>query len=268
MKKVVIYIALLSVAFIFMSNRSGRTRVSGQGATTSPGESGQFCGSVGCHLGNTFQTDVQLELRDEDGNLVNEYIPGQDYSVNIDIGHTGIPAGYGFQIVSLRDSDDSGISNFFDLPGLTQESSSLQRQYIEQSTIIPVDNIDLNWTAPESGTGNVTFYVAGNAVNGNGNSGGDSADTTQLTITEEIMSSIDGISDHSTIKVYPNPAQNFITIDSDVELLEIDMIDVQGHIVRQIQGHTEEIGDLPTGMYYIKAISKDGQSSVNRLIKI
>ena len=133
MNKVLIYIALLSVAFITMSNRSGRTRVSGQGATTSPGESGQFCGSVGCHLGNTFETDVQLELRDVDGNLVNQYIPGQDYSVNINIGHTGTPAGYGFQIVSLRDSDDSGINNFFDLPDLTQESTALQRQYIEQS---------------------------------------------------------------------------------------------------------------------------------------
>jgi hypothetical protein len=267
MKKVIIYIAAVSIAFIFMSNSRGRAFTSGQGATTAPGESGQTCGSIGCHSGSAFETEVQLEIRDVDGNLVDGYIPGQEYAVNINVGHIGLPAAYGFQIVSLRDSDDNGINNFFNLPSLTQEVTVEQRQYIEHSSRLPEDNINLNWTAPELGTGDVTFYVAGLAVNGNGNSAGDNADTTQITLVEEIMSSTETISNLNTINVYPNPTKDFITIDSDSEIVEAHIINVQGQVVKQINGTTEDIGDLSTGMYYIKAISKEGVISINQLIK-
>ncbi len=267
MKKTFIYIALISVAFIFMSNRRGRTSQTGQPSTTAPGESGQYCGSIGCHSTTTYETDIRLALTDADGNVVDQYNPDEDYTVNIEIGHVGTPAGYGFQIVSLRDSDESGINNFFDLPALTQEATALNRQYIEQSDRLPNDNISLNWTAPTNGTGDVTFYVAGNAVNGNGSSGGDSGDTTRLTIKEEIMSSINGINNDYDIVVYPNPAQDQISIMSDIPIDKAYVIDASGKLIKEIRNNTAIISDINNGLYYVKTINDKGQTSVMNFVK-
>jgi hypothetical protein len=267
MKKTLIYIALLSTAFIFMSNRGGRTTQTGQGATTAPGESGQYCGSIGCHSTSTYETDIKLAFTDADGNIVSEYNPGEDYTVNIEIGHIGNPAGYGFQIVSLRDSDDSGINNFFDLPAQTQEASSMNRQYIEQSDRLPNDNISIKWTAPNDGTGDVTFYVAGNAVNGNGSSGGDSSDTTRLTIKEGMLSSVSRVSNDFDMVIYPNPAQDQISIMSEATITKAYIIDVTGKVIKEIRNNNAQISDFNNGLYYVKTINDEGDISVADFIK-
>ena len=117
------------------------------------------------------------------------YIPGDDYTVVIDIDHTGNPAGYGFQIVSLQDSDDTGINNFSNFPAQTSDVLINERQYVEHNDRLGSPTIELSWTAPEAGTGDITFYAAGNAVNGNGGTSGDTADTSRFSIREEIVSS-------------------------------------------------------------------------------
>ena len=45
-------------------------------------------------------------------------------------------------------------------------------------------DFEFDWTAPANGSGPVTFYVAGNAANGNGNPTGDHIYTNSLSITE------------------------------------------------------------------------------------
>jgi uncharacterized protein (TIGR03118 family) len=45
-------------------------------------------------------------------------------------------------------------------------------------------DFEFDWTAPANGSGPVTFYVAGNAANGNGNPTGDHIYTSSLSITE------------------------------------------------------------------------------------
>ncbi|WP_321470352.1 TIGR03118 family protein [uncultured Paludibaculum sp.] len=45
-------------------------------------------------------------------------------------------------------------------------------------------DFELDWTAPAAGSGAVTFYVAGNAANNNGNNQGDHIYTSSLSITE------------------------------------------------------------------------------------
>jgi len=270
MKKQILFsLIIVSTALSLMSNRGGRTTRTGQGATTAPGETGQFCGSFGCHSGTTFGANVMVALIDADGNPVQQYTPGEDYTVNVNIGHTGTPAGYGFQIVSLRDSDDTGVNNFFDLPTMTQEVMSMSRQYIEQSDRLESDEISIKWTAPENGTGDITFYASGNAVNGNGGSSGDSGDTTRITITENIMSSILTTDrDESSVVVYPNPTSDFLYINDNESYKSLQLLDEKGAVIRQVKSTTVDLRELSSGLYYLRVMRKDGTTQVKQVLRM
>jgi hypothetical protein len=65
---------------------------------------------------------------------------------------------------------------------------------------------NVNWTAPSAGTGAVTLWVAGNAVNGNGNNGGDGWNLNSFVVPEA-----------------PKP-QNDITLKEGWNLISVNLI--------------------------------------------
>ncbi len=252
-----------------MSNRSGRAFTSGNGATTAPGESGTYCGSFGCHFSGSFDPEGQIKLLTTDSLEVDKYIPGEGYIIKINIEHNGTPAGYGFQLVGLKSDDNSGISGFTNLPNKVQQVSLGDRQYIEHEDILQTNPIYLNWTAPESGIGNIDFYGAVNVVNGNSESTGDGADTTQLKITEDIMSSLSEYKLNSaTILVYPNPASDLINIESNQSINSVSIINLEGRMVKSISSPNLKIMDvsnLHAGVYVIHIITGVGTIEVKRI---
>lgn len=252
MKNIILLLIVGTACLTLTSNRSGRTSITGQGVTTAPGESGQYCGSVGCHFNGAFDPELKITLTDSQGNLVNNYIPNETYTVNMQIDHTGNPAGYGFQIVSLKDSDNSGINTWADLTSQMQGVNVDDRQYIEQRTIITNELIQLTWTAPEVGTGSVSFYGVGNAVNGNGTSAGDGADTSFLKIVEDEMSSFNELNLAKT-KVYPNPATDYINIESDYSIRTFEIYNNLGQKFdsQLTNNNSIDVSQLASGVYFI-----------------
>jgi hypothetical protein len=62
------------------------------------------------------------------------------------------------------------------------------------------------------------------------------------------------------LKVYPNPTQEFVNIEGDVQSLEqILLFNFKGSLVRRIQKieSTIDLSDLSKGSYYLYLISKD-----------
>ena len=267
MKRLSLLCVALCSLILFTSNRIGRGFASGQPQTTAPGEPGQYCGSFGCHFSNAFDPVAQLSLIRDDGVIVDEYKPGHTYTVQLVIEHTGFPAGYGFQMVSLRDEDDSAINNFVNLPEFVRQVNIADRQYVEQNRLILSDTINLEWIGPEGETGAVTFYAAGNAVNGNGNTSGDGADTTRLTIQEKLTLSIADVDLSDQINVYPNPADDFIQISGKMDYQNLEIWDLNGQLILRTTDSEVLLQDISKGMYLIKANYPEG-SAVKRLIKI
>lgn len=260
---------LAAACFFLMSNRSGRSAITGQGATASPGESGQYCGSFGCHFSGAFDPIAKLTLLDKDSNQVQQYIPGEEYIVELDADLTGFPSGYGFQIVALNADDNSGVNGFTDnLPSRTRSLNIGDRQYIEQTNIIPSLPIHLDWIAPQEGSGNVRFYTALNAVNGNGNSAGDGADTSFLQVNEELMTSLQpGLSyDQTTVDIYPNPSSDVVHYSSNSSVRNIIIYSSDGKMIRKIAGdQTINIEDLQTGLYFLRFEFNKEASQIVRL---
>ena len=263
-------LSLLSIALcsfiLFTSNRIGRGKAAGP-ATTSPGEQGQFCGSFGCHFSNSFDPQVQLSLLRDDGVVVDEYKSGFNYTVQLIINHTGFPAGYGFQMVALRDEDNSPVNNFTNLPAGTHEINLMGRQYVEHSQILMNDTILIDWIAPSQDLGSISFYAAGNAVNGNGASSGDGADTTHISIKEKQTLSINDLDLEAQVNVYPNPALDMINVSGKRDFKNIELWNLEGRRILQTQDSEISLQELSSGIYLIKVNYTEG-TAVKKLIKI
>jgi len=268
MKNTICSLLLLFGVFVLTSNRSGRANRIGQGVTGAPGELGQTCASVGCHFSGAFDPDVVISLLDQNSEIVNSYLPNQSYSVQLKINHTGFPTGYGFQIVSLLDSDNSGINTFANLNSQMQEIMVGNRQYVEQNNIINSDLITLNWTAPDEGSGPISFYGIGNAVNGNGEPSGDGASSATLSISEEIMSSNSNFIDGISMNIFPNPAIDFIKISAELDIKSVSLFNIQGQMVLSTEDvkNNIKIENLNAGFYLIQVLFSNNKVASQKFI--
>ena len=122
----------------------------------SGGRTGSSTTGCGCHGGGANQVTPSLSGLPVDG-----YAPDSTY--NLTIGGSGGPSGSngGFNL----DADDGSFSN----PGSNAQISSGEVTHSNDNA----RSWTVDWTAPADGSGNVTFDLAVNFVNGNGNTNGD-----------------------------------------------------------------------------------------------
>lgn len=139
-----------------------------------------------CHSGGNFSPSVSMEVLDGNNNPVTDYVPGNNYTVNISVtAGAGAPSGYGFQAVALDGANAQAGTFGTPTTSNSQISNSGSIQYIEHSGASSSGVFSYPWTAPASGTGNVVFYYMGLAVNGMGNTAGDSPTSPgTITLTE------------------------------------------------------------------------------------
>jgi hypothetical protein len=175
---------LLAVVYFLFVSSSGGTADSGNGNRTgSPGSSGTC---ANCHSGGSFGASISATVTDVNNNTVTSYIPGATYFVEFQVSSTSGTPKYGFQSVMLTGTN-ANAGNFDSvLTTNTQITTLSTRKLPEHSAKSTTGNFKVRWIAPGSGTGTVTLYYIGNAVNDNGSTSGDSPTTAQtLTLTEE-----------------------------------------------------------------------------------
>ena len=109
-----------------------------------------------------------------------------------------------------------------------------------------------NWTAPAAGTGDVTFYGAFNAANGDNNFTGDVISTSTLVIPEHITSSVHDLNNNDILKVFPNPASNQLTVSlkslpSEAQGL-VEVISIDGKLIKKTVWENRNSGNLSGGI--------------------
>jgi len=87
------------------------------------------------------------------------------------------------------------------------------------------------------------------------------------TITMETISSVKETT-LSEILIYPNPASNKLFIQSNKQLKQIDIYNIQGQLVKSERGNSQEISisDLTNGMYIIN-LTTDSEKIIQKFIK-
>ncbi|PCI98018.1 MAG: hypothetical protein COB15_06710 [Flavobacteriales bacterium] len=90
------------------------------------------------------------------------------------------------------------------------------------------------------------------------------------TITQTVNIAATGIENMSyknNLTIYPNPANNFIEIKTDLKYNRISIIDVTGKTVQRINSEAKiDVSNLKSGIYFIKIINKEG-SITNKFVK-
>jgi hypothetical protein len=214
--------SLAFLAFVFSSSSGGRAAAANSGNTGAPGES-TTC--VTCHGGSSFTTSLSIQIYTQGTTTpITNYVPGTTYDMEVMISSTGSPAGYGFQMVALNGSNINAGS-WTNAGSNTQIASAGTRSYVEHGGGISASNtFTTRWVAPSSGTGNVTFYSSGNAVNGTGSTAGDGASLNSVTVSEMVanvsagtasnvsISDIGNIGNGTDVQVSFNAAANENTI--------------------------------------------------------
>jgi hypothetical protein len=176
------------LAWFVLSSRSGGLAAAGnQDRSGSPVSSGQ-CSN--CHSGGSFNAQASITVRDGGGNAVTSYIPGNSYTIELVISGSGAN-GYGSQL-SVLDASNNNAGTFGSaITSNTQVSTLFGRSLLEHSGISASGVFQANWTAPSAGTGTITLYANGIAVNGNGGTSGDQGTSVvNLSLSEAVSTTI------------------------------------------------------------------------------
>lgn len=269
-------LALISFSFAAEDNDDGRA-----GHTGSPGE--QTCAKSGCHAGSAVNGpngSVSISAPD----LVNgQYVPGQQYTINVTVSNPGRDLfGLGFEALQSSGANAGILS-----PGVGTHILNATVQGNSRASITHLQNggasqdqhtFTFTWTAPSTNIGNVTFYVAGNAANGNGSTSGDLIYTASQVVPPSTTSSVEDIMNTVNVNAYPNPVVDVLRVDFSIQKagqLQVVMFDAMGRKVKEWinesirQGEYSRVFDMTefSKGQYIMHWSVDGEVYTTEFIQ-
>jgi Secretion system C-terminal sorting domain len=269
-------IALLTC--LFMGNSGGRATDARRGNTGAPGDEAQTC--AGCHNSGDYQVTMKIELFDANNILVDAYEPEKTYLAKATILASGanVPKAYGVQMLSLIDK--LGTNTNMDANGWVAKTESSNtriatannRSYAEQKAPSVSNTFSLSWKAPAKGTGNVTFYAAGNGVDGAGSSDRDNGTSTKLVLKEKITTATNELHLNTLqATLLQNPISGLLRIQiiaEKSENIQLEIIDLQGktwQTQRFFAFSGENKMNIPTnelinGLYFLKVM--DGKTNI------
>ena len=282
MKSVYTTFSLLLLATLLMSNENGRAFSQGKGNTGAPGDeiigggTPRTCKS--CHSAGAFSPSMTIEVLNDADQPVTTYIPGASYTARVTVTASGAPVGYGFQMLSLFDSDNTDVAAW-----TTPKSSNVRiatastngRSYAEHLGQSATNVFTVTWVAPPAGSGAITFYAAANAVNDNDESGGDGGTTTTLNLTEMLSSTqnlasammmrLNANADNLTIHTKTANATNatlYINTLQGTQIMQQNIALNQGENTLRT-----DIATLPSGLYLVSIVLPNGQIATMKWVK-
>ncbi len=226
-------------------------------STGAPGD--HTCAVAGCHDDATVNKGTAISTIDIDGGI-GTYEPGKTYTITVSIRDMKSKR-FGYQMVALDENMKNAGTFIVTCEDRTQVLKNynelLDRDYATYTyagTEPFADGIgkwEIQWKAPATNIGKITFYCATASANNDGTDKGDEIYTlkTELTgsSTTDVTSDVD-----SHITLSPNPAQDYIHI-SDAILQHAQgysIFDVNGRLIQH--GNIEstiDIKQLPKGKY-------------------
>jgi hypothetical protein len=275
-QSILLSFGVMAGAILLLSNSGGRAAAGGAGSTGAPGET-TTCS--GCHSGGTAPT-VTLALLDASNTAVTSYVPGANYTVRFNISSTA--TGFAFQMLGLLDNGNVDPKGFSDVGTNNYQLSTLtsrNRTYAEHDGVATAGTFNVTWKAPVAGSGALTFYAVGNAVNRNGNTSGDGVAATTLKLTESgTISTKESENQAIGLKILANPVQDLATVSVRLERggnYRLLVRDLNGRALWQ-ENRTLAVGeqtieieaaDWQPGVYFVE-LHGEGARAGQKLMKL
>ena len=222
--------AAVTLAAFGMAYSSGPSRSAGDRTGSPLNTTQQKCGT--CHSGGNFNPETTIALF-RDGERVFDYAPGATHTLRVSVAADNSPAGYGYQVVALT-PDLENAGSYGTAPDDFRVADIAGRSYLEHRRLQAADSVEVEWVAPDAGTGDVTIYAAGNAVNGANGSAGDNVDEDVLTLPEAQSSSTRAALDASLWRV-ATPGDGAVVVRAEAAFgaqAEVRIVDTDGRLLR------------------------------------
>ncbi len=223
------------IALISIASENGVALDQNKDRTGTP-DGSNTCGQ--CHNSGSFNPFMNLTVTDQEGNAVSAYIPGDTLNLRYSITSLGgpSPSRHGFQTTAL-DSLLADAGQFIN-SGLNVQLEEVNtvtipsRHVAEHAIPSPVGIFNVGWIAEED-MGPVTFYFAGIAANGDGDSSGDNAQNSTLTLN---AAEPDGLAEAALSGVSLRHSAEGIWIESDTyeQLDNVAVYSLTGQLVSDI----------------------------------
>lgn len=265
-KSTIALLFITTIGTIIFSDIAYTSNSGKQGYTGSPGENA--CNN--CHNSNSLNSgggSVTISSPD----LINwSYFPGTTYTINVKVKKSGVGKfGFGFEallpsganggLISTTNSPNAKILSATVLGNSRTNAVHMQPNHFSQDSII----FSFEWTAPAAGTGNVTFYSAGNATNSGNNSSGDFVYTTNQVVTEASTIDIQSHLADKFITIFPNPTSDVIKFSLPANLEQaqtmLQIYDINGALVHNdiLVGANNalnmftDVDNIKAGIYFV-----------------
>lgn len=222
------------------------------------GKSVSGCGGSGCH-GNSANTGTTITLT---GIPSLGYTINQSYTCTLTVNNpTGVSAGFDMSFgAGTITSAPSGTMNMGnELHHTTPKTmSGGKAEWI------------FTWKAPAN-QGGVTFGIAANSTNGNGNANGDEWNKVTFTFPGNFPASVNDV-ENLGIKVYPNPTNGILTIEKNGKNVKLNGIySISGQKMSTLSTLTQnnvmiDMSSLSIGQYLV-AMEIDGKSYTKQILK-
>jgi len=238
---------LLPLVFIFSGYHTG----SPGGRTGSPGDNGNNC--TACHTG-TPQNASDWIMSDIPAI---GYIGGETYMITATGTHEGVGR-FGFELTA---EDENGNKvGMFTITNTTENQLANNGNAVTHTDdgITPTDDSktwEFEWTAPDDVPGDITFYAAFNAANGNGTTTGDVIYLTDMTVSPDVTSIADA---ESSFAFYPNPTSGPVNFEvPQVEKnAEIKVFNQAGQLIEKVNVSSNlgqvNLSDRARGIYFVQ----------------
>ena len=254
-------------ALLYLSSYS--TGPAARGVDATPSGLGRTC--AGCHSGGNFGTNTSITLLDADGGRVGAYVPGETYTLRINIATANDPGGYGFQILAV-DSENVQAGVYGQPPADTRTPELTGRTYFEHRRRLTSSTHEIAWIAPPAGTGTVTFYGVGNAVDGTGGTGGDETDEAIVRVGEQGASATAELAWPAAVRVLSPGAGRLEVLpkgaDRAAYTVQLVGMDGRGVASRRVLAQAPlAYGGLVPGIYVLRLTDASG-AVATRLVPV
>ncbi len=253
--------ALVIGAVLFMSNRGGSP-----GGRTGSSTDGSTCGTgSGCH--NKSNTQVIPQDMISSDIPATGYAAGATYTLIVNPKKMGTSV-WGFEMM-VENAAGTGVGSFANGTDVNTKDNGLRATHKASSSAKANEQTwTMQWTAPASGTGDIRFYAASLAANGNGTTNGDDVIIDTLFVSENATSSVADLT-HVAVELYPNPATNRINIvgyeNLNASLSVFNKLGVE--VLCLPFANQIDISNLPKGSYHLKIINGDMAVTKNFLVQ-